>query len=334
MFHMVQAERGERVATEAPRRPRALYWVVASGIAAVLLYLSLRGIDWKRVWQLIRGASPSVLGIVLTLMSVAMFLRAMRWRVLLSAGGKVRVPLAFRATAAGYLGNNLLPARAGELVRTLMVSRQAGLSTAFVLTTALSERVADAIALIAIGATVLLAYPAPPEWFGGAVKVVAGAALCGAAAIALVPVFEKFYLAVLARVPLPHRLQARLRQVLVQVIAGMRSFHERRRFFRFLGLTAVIWCMDALGAVLCAASVGLPLSFPVAFLLLAGMGLGSALPATPGYVGIYQFVAATVLIPFGTARSDAIAFSLVLQASGVLVILFWGLTALSRRPRI
>jgi uncharacterized protein (TIRG00374 family) len=329
---MFPVERGEQVATETPRRPRALYWAAALGIAAVLLYFSLRGIDWQRVWTLLRGASPSLLGIVLFLMSVAMFLRSMRWRVLLSAGGKVPVPLAFRATAAGYLGNNLLPARAGELVRTLMVSRKANLGMAFVLTTALSERVADAIALIAIGATVLLAYPAPPEWFGGAVKVVAVAALCGAVAIALVPVFEKFYLAVLARLPLPNWLQARLRQVLVQVIAGMRTLHERRRFFRFLGVTTLIWCTDALGAVLCAASVGLPLSFPVAFLLLAGMGLGSALPATPGYVGIYQFVAATVLIPFGIARSDAIAFSLVLQASGVLVILFWGLTALARRP--
>ncbi len=332
MFHMFQVERGDRAATEAPRKPRALYWVLALAIAAVLLYLSLRGIEWERVWQLIRGASPPLLAVVLPLMSLAMFLRAMRWRVLLSAGGKIPVPLAFRATAAGYLGNTILPARAGELVRTLRVSRQSNLGMAFVLTTALSERVADAIALIAIGATVLLAYPAPPEWFGGAVKLVAGAALCGAVAIALVPVFEKFYLAILARLPLPHRLQDRLRQVLVQVISGMRSFHERRRLLRFLGITTLVWCTDALGAVLCAASLGLPLSFPVAFLLLAGMGLGSALPATPGYVGIYQFVAATVLIPFGIARSDAIAFSLVLQASGILVILFWGLTALARRP--
>jgi uncharacterized membrane protein YbhN (UPF0104 family) len=62
----------------------------------------------------------------------------------------------------------------------------------------------------------------------------------------------------------------------------------------------------------------------VAFLLMAGLGLGSALPSTPGYVGIYQFVAVRVLTPFGFSRTDAIAYILVAQALSYVVIGLWG----------
>ena len=55
--------------------------------------------------------------------------------------------------------------------------------------------------------------------------------------------------------------------------------------------------IDATGTVVCV--LGLVIPFPVAFLLNAGLGLGSALPSTPGYVGIYQFVAAR-----GVARAQ------------------------------
>jgi uncharacterized membrane protein YbhN (UPF0104 family) len=58
----------------------------------------------------------------------------------------------------------------------------------------------------------------------------------------------------------------------------------------------------------------------VALLLLAGLGLGSALPSTPGYIGIYQFVAVTVLTPFGFSRSDALAYILVAQFFNYLVV--------------
>jgi hypothetical protein len=63
---------------------------------------------------------------------------------------------------------------------------------------------------------------------------------------------------------------------------------------------------------------------------VAGLGLGSALPSTPGYVGVYQFVAVSVLTPFGFSQSDAIAHILLYQAMTTAVFLFWGLLGLSR----
>jgi uncharacterized membrane protein YbhN (UPF0104 family) len=95
-------------------------------------------------------------------------------------------------------------------------------------------------------------------------------------------------------------------------------------------LTAVIWTLDALGAVVTGMALHLHLPLSAAFLLITGLGLGSALPSTPGYVGIYQFVAVTVLAPFGFSRVDAIAFILVAQTLGYVMIGVWGSIGLLR----
>ncbi|MGA3097857.1 MAG: lysylphosphatidylglycerol synthase transmembrane domain-containing protein [Bryobacteraceae bacterium] len=319
--------------TETAPRVRALYSIAALVLAASLLYYSLRGIDWLRVWDILRGARPLAICLAWATITSAVFLRSIRWRVLLSAGKPVSVPLAFWATAAGYLGNNLLPARAGELVRTVMISRRSGMSNAFVLATALSERVSDAIALIAISAAVLLAMPNPPGWLAVAARPFAIAGLCGAAAIALLPAFEALYFRILKRVPVPPPLRSKLENALGHAIQGIRSFHDRRRLARFVALTAVIWTMDAANAAICARALGFHMTLPVAFLLIAGLGLGSALPSTPGYVGIYQFVAVSILTPFGFRRSDAIADILLMQALIYSVILFWGLIGLAKGRR-
>ena len=316
--------------TPAAPRLRAIYWAAALALAAALLYFSLRGIDWLRVRDILRGARPAAVCLAWATITSAVFLRSIRWRVLLSAGKPVSIPLAFWATAAGYLGNNILPARAGELVRTVMISRRSGMSNAFVLTTALSERVADAIAVIAISAAVLLGLPNPPGWLATAARPFAAVGLCGAAAIAFLPAFEALYFRILKRIPVPPTLREKLEGALGHAIQGIRSFHDRRRLARFVALTAAIWTIDAANAAICAGALGFHMPVPVAFLLVAGLGLGSALPSTPGYVGIYQFVAVSVLTPFGFRRSDAIAFILLLQALIYAVILFWGLIGVAR----
>ena len=93
----------------------------------------------------------------------------------------------------------------------------------------------------------------------------------------------------------------------------------------FAALTVTIWLSDTVSVMICGRGLGLELSFPVAMLLITAIGLGSALPSTPGYVGIYQFVAVTVLVPFGFSKDAALALILVAQAVGYATVLLLGL---------
>lgn len=321
---------------EAAARPRtpAIYWIVSLSLAGILLYYSLRGIEWLRVWQILTGANLLAVAGAIVVMSTGLLLRALRWRVILSAEGKVSPALAFWATSAGYLGNSVLPARAGEVVRTLMISSVTGMSRTYVLTTALSERVVDAIALITISSVVLLTLKERPGWLADAARPFAIIGFCGVAAIILVPIFEKFWFRLLARLPVPNGLRGRAEKALSHVLQGIRSFHDRGRLIAFLAMTAVIWCSDATVTVVGARAIGVTISIPLAFLLVAGLGLASALPSTPGYVGIYQFVSVSVLEPFGISRTDAIAYILLFQAMNYVVVLGFGGIGLWQRRKM
>jgi uncharacterized protein (TIRG00374 family) len=314
-------------------RTRAVSFSVAALLATVLLYYSLGGIEWRQVARIALGARPGVLVLASALGTTTLLLRACRWRILLNAEGAVSVATAFWATAAGYFGNNFLPARAGELVRTFMISSHSALQNTYVLATALSERVADAVALVVIGALVLLTLPAAPGWLAGAARPFAILALLGALGIAIVPLLGSAVGIALDRAPLPRSVRLRLMTAMEHGLRGIRAFHNGRRLSGFLGLTVLIWTLDAFGVVIGGTALGFRIPMSVAFLLIAGLGLGSALPSAPGYVGIYQFVAVTVLTPFGFSRTDAIAYILVVQALNYVVIGFWGSLGLFRYRR-
>jgi uncharacterized membrane protein YbhN (UPF0104 family) len=74
-------------------------------------------------------------------------------------------------------------------------------------------------------------------------------------------------------------------------------------------------------------------AFTQAIVLLASLGLSSALPSTPGYVGIYQFVAVTVLEPFGIARESALTLILVSQILNIFLVSLLGGIGLWRVSR-
>ena len=217
---------------------------------------------------------------------------------------------------------------AGEVIRSLIVSTHSPLSKTYVLTTALSERLMDVIALVLWSSLVLLGVHPKPEWMDRLSRSMAAVAAVGALTVAILPHTGDLVRNLLHRSPLPAALRARLLPLAEQVLLGLRAFHHWGRFGGFALFTAAIWTLDASTAMIASRAFGMNFSFPVAMLLIAALGLGSALPSTPGYVGIYQFVAVTVLTPFGITRDGAMAYIMVMQVVSYAVILIFGLPCL------
>ena len=326
----LEAQRVEVNAAESGKRPSAWYWVVAGVLAAVLLHYALLGVEWWRVWQIVRGARWQYLAAGTGITLVNFCVRSMRWRVLLNARGHFRVSTVFWATMAGYMGNSFLPARAGEVVRSFLISDGSALSRTYVLTTALTERLMDAIALVLCGSVVLLQMSTKPPWMEQVARSTAVIATMGALMVAVLPHAEGLIRRLVLRMPLPVGIRDRVVGLAGQILLGLRAFHHAGRLVRFTLLTALIWVIDAMNIIVVSRAFEIHLTFPVALLLLSGMGLGSALPATPGYVGIYQFVAVTILSPFGIDRNAALAYVIASQALGYAIVLVFGLLGLYR----
>jgi hypothetical protein len=176
----------------------------------------------------------------------------------------------------------------------------------------------------------LAVMPAIPPWLSIAAQIIGVIGLVGLVVLAVAPRLEGFFGAVVQRLPLPAALRERLAGLLGQFLLGLGAVLHPRRAVLFTLLTVLIWLLDAVIAITAAQALGLALTLPQALVLLAALGLSSAAPSTPGYVGIYQFVAVTILPLFGWSRSEALAYILVFQAITVLVVLVWGFLGLWR----
>jgi len=293
-------------------------------LAVILLIAAFRGADWPGMLATFQKGRLDLLALSFLTLIVSYFLRGMRWQVLLSAEKPVALPIAFWATAIGYLGNGVLPARAGEVIRSVLIARKTALSISFVLATALTERVLDALAVVLFGSVALLVVGSIPAWLLRAAEVVAVLGILGVGVFYILPRLETLIARLINRLPLPERLKMPIVRLVRDFLTGLRAIHALPRLLGFSGLTIAIWATDALCALLVAWSFGLAISLPQMIILLAAMGLASAAPSTPGYIGIYQFVAVTVLVPFGLTQSQALVFILAFQAVSYLVVFVTG----------
>lgn len=299
-------------------------------LAGIFLYLALRGMDWAAFARTLRQANWPILLVAFPVSSLSYWMRGLRWRGLLNTPRPPAASQVFWINMVGYLGNAFLPARAGELVRSYLLGRYASDSTVYALATALTERVLDLVILVTGAAIALYALPGAPVELLAAVQSLAVVAVAALLVIILAPNTGQWLARLIARLPLPAGLAARLTGMLENVLRGLASLRSVKRLGGFFLLSIFIWALDTAGCLIFAGVIGQRLTFAQAFLLLACLGISSAVPSTPGYIGVYQFVAVSLLVPFGFLRSEALAYILLLQGMGYLVIGFWGLIGLWR----
>jgi uncharacterized protein (TIRG00374 family) len=304
------------------------YWILAAVLAAFLLILAVRGVSWQEMLVTMRKSDPTIIALMLVAITFNLFLRGLRWGTLLSGEHRLQPLIMFWATVDGYLGNALLPARAGELIRSAIVGLKTGIGTSFVLATALTERIIDAVVLVLVGMFLIPGISGLPDWVPTTLRIMAVVGIIGLISFLALPYIEGFIRKVLAILPIPASWKTKLDGILGRFVLGTRAFVNPGRAAGFLIFTPIIWLLDGLITVEIAKAMSLSLSLSQALLLMVALGLASALPSTPGYVGIYQFVATTLLPVFGMTRSEALTFIIFYQGLGVLLYVFWGLISL------
>jgi len=225
------------------------------------------------------------LGAALGIYAVATVLRGERWfRILADAGLHRSRRTSYGLTLVGYMGNNTLPARAGDLMRVVLL----GGPRRVVLGTVVAERVLDALALAAIFAVVVLERglsvgPLPYLVAAGAIAAAAGAAVWW-----FVPRVRGFVGPALA------------------VTRRLWSVHG----VALLAMSIGLWVLEAVvyGAV--GAAVGIHLGVVGALYVMALTNLSALVPAAPGYVGTFD---AAVLLALHSLHQPAIGYLLVLR---------------------
>jgi uncharacterized protein (TIRG00374 family) len=316
--------------TDHPSRNRILFWISIL-LAGIFLYLALRGLDWNAFTAALHNANYLYVLIIFIWGSLSSWFRANRWRVLLSGEKQIPTVKVFWANMAGYLANNVLPARAGELIRAIYLGKENDISTSFALATGLVERIMDLITLVILGSISLTLSGIVSAQLQDALRLMTVIAIIGLGGILSAPYIGEKILAWIS--PLPSTkpsVTEKIEGFLKQFLRGVEALHHPSRTGTFILFTCLIWIMDGIGMVILARSLHLYLTITQSFLLLAGLGLSSAIPSTPGYLGVYQFVAVIVLQPFGITNANALALIIFLQVINFLAVTFWGWISISR----
>ncbi len=321
------------------------YWI-GIGISVALLALFALTVDVGRMLDALGGANYWYVAPAVAAYLASVWIRSMRWAVMLRHFRPVTTRRLYPVVTIGYMANNLLPMRLGEMVRAYYVGEREGINKASALASVFAERVFDALTLLFIIAVVSLFAPLSsltqafgdqlgvPAWVIVALFTAPFFGAFGAMMLlALYPSRSRALFALLAR-PLPRRAREALDSLVGMLLDALTPLRSPRKLAALFGLSLPIWLSEAVVFWLIGLQFGIEEAHAGALQMAANMALvmalaniGGSLPAAPGGIGIFELVAREALVygPLATVdRSVAAGFAVVSHAVILLPMIILG----------
>lgn len=306
--------------------------LIGSLISLVLLGWVIWTTDWAEVWFELTQANPWFLIASVVSVAAGIYLRTWRWMMMLEPEVPNRPYWAlFDIVNLGYLANNILPARLGDVLRSYLAADWTPSTFTFALSTTAVERILDSLFVVIMLFGVLPFLPVPAGAATGGLLL--GVAFFIAGIVLAVMAWyreqsERFIRAVLRPLPLNEEVwSARL----VSLLDGFALVRQPARFARVLFITIIIWIVAIAGYWFLFLAFDLPLGFLSGAFVIGAAALGMAIPSGPASAGTYDLAAAGALTLLGVNSNLAGGVAVVLHAINFVVITVFGIWSLARR---
>ncbi len=281
-------------------------------ISIVLLYMSLRGLDYRQFTETIKRADAAFAFLPVLFIMICVSLCSIRWMRVV--GYNTRFSDAFTALLIGLFVNNVLPARIGEVARGYALAKRKNVPFTYAVSTVFIDRVFDLLGLLLIAFLFFPKQALPPS--------------VSKALYILVVVFIACVLALFAisqekvALRLTTYLQKRPRPVFKKLAKRMFEIHENLRRIRTPGqlslsvvLTIANWFSMAMALYFSLKTFGVSLPFVYVPFVCAILNMGLAVPSSPGYIGVYEFLLISLLAIFGVPKYEGFAVAIFFHAS-------------------
>ncbi len=269
----------------------------------------------------LRTADPLFVGLAIACLVASLTAKTVRWRLLLPAASPVTVRRLYRILHISCLLNNVLPVRVGDVARVAMTARQPGIRLGHVLSSMLSERVADTVTLLLCFLAVSPFLPVPARyesWRTAAWVVVAASAVIvlGAA------LFRERLRSVTRSERLRRHLPANqlLRAEAASFADGLGQLFRRERVLHIWGWSWTAWLGAFAINYLLMRALGINAPLAVAVLLTCTTNLAMLLPSSPGAIGVFHVAATASLLPFGVPEARALSFAILAHLVNVVPV--------------
>lgn len=313
------------------RRSRVQSMLLGLLIGLGCIGILLRQVDLKQSWNALGRLNGPFMLVPLAMFLVNLPLRAWRWQLIFPSSWRPGFSACLMVLGIGNMANFLLPGRAGDLARCVLLGRSSSLNeSSRTLATLAVEKALDGIALAGM---ILLALWAlhPPLWLLVLVRVailVFGSALI---LLVLVRYQARMLLAFVRRIFSAMRLSSieeRLDGLLTSFADGLSAVNSGWQMLTILIMTAAIWMTEAGLVWGLAMALGLRVPIQWALVTTAVLGLGMMIPAAPGGLGTYELLGTETFKLAGIAASSALTLTIVIHAWVFVANVAFGICAL------
>ena len=301
-------------------------WQFWAGVAIslIFLYFALRGLQVGDLWSTLQGANYWWLipGVLIYLVGV--IARAWRWHYLLRPVKSIPTTTLFPITAIGYMGNNIYPARAGEVLRAVVLKKFEGVAISASLATIVVERVFDGVVMLGF---VFLNLPelARLTAFSGFIGNIQTLALWGAGVFlgvlalfllaAMYPERTIWFVKWLSRYVIPGRFRDQAIGLAEQFLGGLAALRSPRDVLMIFLTSIVIWLLETGKYWFVMQAFPFAVNFFTLMLMNGIVNLATTIPSAPGYVGTFDAPGIAVLQAYGVDKAIAAGYTLVLHVA-------------------
>jgi hypothetical protein len=290
---------------------KRLSWLFVEVIVTIgAIALVLRGIGLQETGEAFRDADYRWMIPAALFLFVDLQVRALRWRLLLDLKRPVSHNNLFGASNVGYMVNNIVPLRAGEVARVLLIDELEHTGKIRGGASAASERVLDVLAMFVL-LIALFPFIDEPAWATGpAILLGAGVSVAFMMLLVLSHVNDagsRFWDTPLQRLGTPGRW---LSHALDAVLQALRPLRRWRSAALVAALTALAWALAAVSFLMVMTAFHIDEGFEAAALVLAATTLSMVVPSSPGYIGVFHAVAVQTLVDvFGVDKERALTYA-------------------------
>jgi uncharacterized protein (TIRG00374 family) len=293
-------------------------------ISVFCIWISLRGLRLGEFWEVVKSANYWWILPGIAVYFVGVWVRAWRWHYLLKPIKEIPTRTMFPITAIGYMGNNIYPARAGEVLRAVILKRREGVPVSASLATIIVERIFDGVVMLAF---VFINLPelAKLTSDSGVVGNIQQVALYGTAAFVtalVIFLLAAMFPLVTAKIGqrfidhvLPARLHEKVSGIMHKFLDGLASLRSPLNILMVFVTSVIIWLFETMKYWFVMHAFNFSVSFFALMLMNGIVNLFTTIPSAPGYIGTFDAPGIAVLTAYGVDQATAAGYTLTLHAA-------------------
>ncbi|MBK9005917.1 MAG: flippase-like domain-containing protein [Anaerolineae bacterium] len=302
-------------------------------ISVLFIWLALRGLQLDEFWNAVQKANYVWLIPGIGVYFVGVWVRAWRWHYLLKPIKEIPTKTIFPITTIGYMGNNIYPARAGEVLRAVILKRKEGVSVSASLATIIVERIFDGVVMLGFVFVNLpeLAKLTSASGFVGNIQqvaVIGTGIFIGALIVFLV---AAMFPQMTARIGLwfiqrltPKKLHERIIGLMNKFLDGLASLRSPWNVLMVFLTSVIIWLLETGKYWFVMHAFNFTVSFFALMLMNGIVNLATTIPSAPGYIGTFDAPGIAVLTAYGVDQATAAGYTLTLHVALWLPITLLG----------